>query len=399
MKSLETRINAMIPYFFLWPLILFARKGTPLADPYVQNHAKRASLVMAIGILSYIVYLFLRPMIAFSVFGIYGPTLILSIIEAILFWVLLLGMYQAYRGIEIENLFQWKTLSSNSQLKKQEYSEEQKIQIVASFLPFVGVFMAEKYSNPEIKIGAKMANFFLVLFLFSQIFAGGSLNTASFFISFLYILFFTANAVYIFWYSSFFVHKIYDMIPTWHQIEAHIMSSIEYIFEFFKVAFGQKRQISYSKKYSDNFQKITKKVPVNTKFWTHPGMIALPFVNLLTLSSLWNKKYEIFRPAIIEGIFLSVLFALEIYFYGFSHPYFILLLIPVITIFARVEKNTNIHAPITGLVFLVMDWSKKTQEKIENIQHNQKKESFVYPEKKSPPKTPQNTQTQKNLPK
>ena len=36
MPDLSTRINALIAYLFLGPILLLAKSGTPLAEPYVR---------------------------------------------------------------------------------------------------------------------------------------------------------------------------------------------------------------------------------------------------------------------------------------------------------------------------------------------------------------------------
>ncbi len=376
-KNLETRINAMIPYFFLGPLILFAKKGTPLADSYVQNHAKRATLVMLFGIVSFVVYLFLKPIINFSFFGLYGPTVVLGILMTIFFLILLVGMYQAYQGVEIENVFQWKNPKENLHLKEQDYSEEEKIRILASFIPFLGIFLTEKYPNPEMKIGLKMGNLFLILLFFTQIFVGG-INSATFLVSILYITFFVGNAVSLFGFSSFFSHRVYDFIPTYHQIEAHIRTSFVYIFEFLKVAFGKNKKFSYAENYQKILAEISQIKTPQTLYWTDSRIIGLPFVNLLSLPSIGKEQFSLYKQAILEGLFLTLLFGVEIFFYGVSHPYFFLLLIPTFTIIARVKNNLNIHAPITSLILLFANFSKKTKQNIETVKNQEQSEKFTF---------------------
>ena len=80
----QTRINAAISYFFLGPLFLFAKSGTPLADPYVKIHAKRASGYILAGIIAYGIYFLLKPYITFALFGISLHVVLLSIILAVL---------------------------------------------------------------------------------------------------------------------------------------------------------------------------------------------------------------------------------------------------------------------------------------------------------------------------
>jgi hypothetical protein len=70
MPDISTRINALIAYLFLGPIMLLARSGTPLAEPYVRGHARRASLIIAIGAIIFSLYRLLHNYLAFGIFGI-----------------------------------------------------------------------------------------------------------------------------------------------------------------------------------------------------------------------------------------------------------------------------------------------------------------------------------------
>jgi hypothetical protein len=59
----QSRINAVISYFFLGPFILFAKKDTPLGEQYVQAHAKEASKIIGIMLVVYIFYFFIQKYI------------------------------------------------------------------------------------------------------------------------------------------------------------------------------------------------------------------------------------------------------------------------------------------------------------------------------------------------
>lgn len=93
----QTRINAAISYFFLGPLFLLARSGTPLADPYVKIHAKRASGYMLIGVIGYVIYFLLKPYITLVIFGISLHVVILSIMLVCLIGMLAYSAYKAFQ--------------------------------------------------------------------------------------------------------------------------------------------------------------------------------------------------------------------------------------------------------------------------------------------------------------
>lgn len=70
MPDISTRINALIAYLFLGPIMLLAKSGTPLADPYVRGHAKQASIIMTVGAILFLVYRLLYTYLTFGIFGI-----------------------------------------------------------------------------------------------------------------------------------------------------------------------------------------------------------------------------------------------------------------------------------------------------------------------------------------
>ncbi|HRI36624.1 MAG TPA: hypothetical protein PK765_06260 [bacterium] len=51
----KTRTNALIAYFFLGWAFLLARGNPDFAHPYVRGHAKRATLIHAVFLISLVV--------------------------------------------------------------------------------------------------------------------------------------------------------------------------------------------------------------------------------------------------------------------------------------------------------------------------------------------------------
>ena len=83
MPDISTRINALIAYLFLGPIMLLAKGGTPLADPYVRGHARRASLIIMIGAIVFALYRSIHGYLAFGIFGISIDLIIVSAIVSI----------------------------------------------------------------------------------------------------------------------------------------------------------------------------------------------------------------------------------------------------------------------------------------------------------------------------
>jgi hypothetical protein len=100
MLDISTRINALIAYLFLGPLLLAAKTGTPLAHPYVRGHAKRASTIILIGLISFVIYRYVREYLTFSMFGISIGLVVLTLIVSVTLLLLLTGAYRAYSGTD-----------------------------------------------------------------------------------------------------------------------------------------------------------------------------------------------------------------------------------------------------------------------------------------------------------
>lgn len=83
MPDISTRINALIAYLFLGPIMLLAKKDTPLADPYVRGHARRASIIIAIGAIVFVLYRLVHPYLGFGIFGISIDIIIVTSIVSI----------------------------------------------------------------------------------------------------------------------------------------------------------------------------------------------------------------------------------------------------------------------------------------------------------------------------
>lgn len=94
----QARINAMISYFFLGPIFLLARSGSPLADPYVRLHAKRASIILLFGLGGYVSYSFLSPLLDFPLFGISLAAIVLGFLVTLLVGYLMYSAYRAFNG-------------------------------------------------------------------------------------------------------------------------------------------------------------------------------------------------------------------------------------------------------------------------------------------------------------
>ena len=115
----QARINAMIAYFFLGPIFLAVRGESPIAEPYVRGHAKRASTIMGVGVVILIAYLFLlKPLLDFQLpFGISLNSVLLTTYMVILSGYLIHGAYRAYHGIDAASVQSISLSASTEQIE------------------------------------------------------------------------------------------------------------------------------------------------------------------------------------------------------------------------------------------------------------------------------------------
>lgn len=170
MPDISTRINALIAYLFLGPLLLLSKKGTPLADPFVRGHAKRASIIILIGFISYIIYYSIHSILLFTLLGISIDVVVLTCIVSGTILALMAGAYRAYNG-SVAGESNWKSFAIPENSNQEGiYSEETKIRVIASFIPFIGIIIASRYPSRENIIGRKIGNIFIFLLLTSILF-------------------------------------------------------------------------------------------------------------------------------------------------------------------------------------------------------------------------------------
>jgi hypothetical protein len=356
----QARINAMIAYFFLGPIFLAVRSDTPIGDPYVRGHARRASMIMAIGIIVLIAYLFLlKPILNFQLpFGISLNSVILTAYMVILSGYLIHGAYRAYHGVDAREV---RSLSVNTQTEQiaWTYSEEDKIRILASFIPFVGIFVARRYPIAPYTIGRRVGNLIALVLITLIVFYGGSVSTLVFAITILSIVLWIVTAVYLFMYDVFLSLSLYAYIPTYASIEAHIAASIISLYDFFRVAFGGEKRGNYGSVYSEKLELYETVIAPTAPYILPSWLIAIPGINLLTLPSIMSDGARPYHGLIAQGLIVTLATALVIWLYGTGSSLGLYLLFPLCTLLAYRDANLLTRAPFTSpIVSLMSLWSQ-----------------------------------------
>jgi hypothetical protein len=371
----------MIAYFFLGPLFLLVPRDTPFWEEYVRGHAKRATSIISIGVLVIILYItLLAPLIQVQIFSISLDSMILAVMMIIFSIQLIHGAYRAYNGIDARSIH---TLNINidNDYTIGNYSEEEKIRILASFIPFLGIFIAKRYPTEPYTIGKKVGGALAFILITLIVFYGGAVSTLVFALTIVAVVVFIMTAVYLFLHGEFLSLGIYKYIPTYTSIEAHISASILSLFDFFRVAFGGDKRRSYSDIYREKYMLYSQTATPETPYILPSWIIWVPVLNLITLPSLTMSRMSIYRPLILQWLLITILLILIVIFYWLQSSIGLYLLFPSLTLIAYSWKNTNIRAPLTSWIVSLSSLFTRGQEKVQKMWEQKEEVSFKYEEK------------------
>lgn len=220
--------------------------------------------------------------------------------------------------------------------------EDDKIRVIASMIPFLGIFIAEKYPHPIIIRGRVIGSTFAFLIMIASLFSseGGFLFSITVILS---VLLFVILSVNIFLRGEFILSGILEKIPTYEELEAHIFASVMSTKEFFRIAFGGQNRQDYHTFYIHEIAQRGKKRVPTQKYFMPAGFIGLPLWNIFCIPSLWMEQYREYREYIISGIIITVLGI--IFFLSTGNQYLIFLLFPIVHIFIYASSDLNAYVP------------------------------------------------------
>lgn len=300
----QDRINALISYFFLGPLFLLAKKDTPLAAPYVQKHARIASSIIGVTFLAMVAYFGIRGYIGISLLGIGIRTIVVTAIMGTCSAFLIRGAYRAYHAgdttieqnsIISDELLRFHTTANITAID----TDEDRIRIFASHIPYVGILLAAKYGHPLMVRARIVSSGFMTIFLL-LLFIGSGESFFAFLILTLYIIFVIVEGVSIFLSGRYLSYTLLDKIPSYREVEAHIIAGFGSLYDFIRIIFGKAK----TETYSERFEAAKNNVPlapieVAPYFMPRP-LIGLPLWNLFSIPSFFIAQYRPYRPLILQ---------------------------------------------------------------------------------------------------
>ena len=377
----QARINATISYFFLGPIFLLARSGSPLADPYVRTHAKRSCYITGVWLLGYMIYFFLKPFLIFAPFGIPLTSIVLSAIIATMVGYLIFFAYRAFVWDAITpSIPSWKNGSFLFFVDLHEKSDDEKVRIIASFVPLLGIWVSSKYNDNVIQLGRKIGSFIFFVIIFSSLFLDWSTGI-SLILTFLLILLIVYSGVSLFLRGNLPIFQIYSWIPSYREFEAHIKTGFMWGFKVMTILGGSEGWVSYTSMYNENLS--------SKEWWTYensfvvsPRFIGVPIINLITIPSLFQEKYREYTPVILQWILLTFLFVMTWFMFGFRSEFQLFLLIPLVHILSFAHLSPSTRAPWVDIILFFSSLFTFWRSSIQTLKKKEEIVNHLYTEVK-----------------
>jgi hypothetical protein len=295
---------------------------------------------------------------------------------------LLRWAYRAYHGAVIDGSSDilWSDQFSRMKDVSSVYSvesEEDRVRILASILPWIGMYLSARYENPLMERWRIIASFFTFLIILAFLLTGTG-SFLWFLITIVYILFFVVEWVYLFVYGRFVSWHILDALPRYTDIEAHIVASLRSFFDFFRVVFWKEKKSSYKEYLSEalSIESYSGEIP---KYFMPAFLIGLPLWNIFSLPSLFMAKYRIYKHLIIQWLIITALLVFLLLFtWTQSSLWILLLLFPIVHIMTHASSDPSTRAPIIWLYMRIGKSLSKMGSDIIALKKQEETLGFTY---------------------
>lgn len=343
--------NAMISYCFLGPLMLLSRQDQFRSD-FIRSHAKYASL-LTFCFLILIVFLVrsqnFGSLLMFDAlqFQASWDHILLFILFGCLLLATFWGIISAMRWAKPQLWINfWGMNDYMIKSSPQNIGEKEKIPVIISHVPFLGIYLSDKYGGNLVP-GARWWSWcFVLAALFISL-------DSSFFLLVSWIILCTLWVVYQ-WVrvlSEDSIHLIGEKLPSANTVHIFLRSSLKY---------GKKllNHDSTLPVWSDIFsqEKETYTEPTGT---TLSPILSIPFINIVTIFSLW-KKHKLGHAA-LQGIFITIFTILSV-ITGATWGLMIFLLASFFG-FSQIHFSQKLNIPflseIAFLCIMLHDWKTK----------------------------------------
>lgn len=365
MISQKVRTNASISYFFLGWLFLLAKKNPNFADPFIRKHAKIATKGHVVFFIIYFLYShFLSDMFSYSI----------PVIQITLAHCIEIAFFAALTIFIIKWVYNWQKSSSVENEGQEENSifslkadvfqlswssEAERMKLFLSYIPFLGIIIAEKYPNIVTKTGARVSSLFA--FVYVMILVSRGFESLSMVVLFIGVLFLVYLGAYFFIQDQYLVPLIFEKIPAIQAVYEIVLSVPGYLLDIGRIVFGKETSLSFAKNLRNTQERDRSFEASIREYFTDMSLpfpafwIFIPFCNVIFIPKLFKSQTTRYVLAIGQWLVITLLATIIWYFYGFTSSIELFLLFPIFYGIALIEKNVFVRIPLIYELYAIIN--------------------------------------------
>ncbi len=366
--------NAICAYFWLWVLLLLPSKNSNINNVFVKTHAKTASFIHLLFLITYIIFITYWFLGNFMILGYTLNNIFAPIIFLWLFWWLIFWTYKAslWKNFEVKDMAEMTKTSNIFELKQSNLNEQWILTTILSLIPFIWFTIKWKFYNYKspllennLKLNLLLTSFVFIVFLL--------------WFKNLWILFLLWLIIFLVFYSILLIINKniisinLDKIPTFEEFIVKSISFFKYLKSYFTnknftpIATFEKEIIQ---KNTELKNKKTYEVLTLNEPKLKPYMYYIPYLNLISVID-YNSKYKYHIKNGLSITFLSIImipFWNDIQFFNWFLIFFGLWYLKDLSYsFPILWGIYNFFEKIIFKIFFIWEKVQKTSKKVEEV--------------------------------
>jgi hypothetical protein len=381
--SSQVRTNALTSYFFLGFLYLLAYRNPNFRHPFIRAHAWSATRIH-LGFLGFLVLykLLLSRLLAYPIplLNVSFSRVVFTAVLLYLLALLLRGAYLAYQGEKFKGFGLSFATDAMPDIENEKVVGEANIaRTLLSFLPGIGVFVAERFPTPLTAVGARVSGYGTSLLVLEYIFLRGD-NLFMVTLFFLIVLIVTTGVFLVAGKSVGFLAPV-QMLPGIRDIQLYFKTVPSYVKDVFLVAIGRKEELSFLLKREEMRARTLRTEAGLEAYFTEtnqvfsPYLIYVPILNIIFIYRFFSPQKNRYALAINQGIILTLLVVIIGYFTYPDTSLLLLVILPMMLGLATVKGKPFLQIPIlyeisslvSYITFGIVSGTKSTREKSKEV--------------------------------
>lgn len=168
------------------------------------------------------------------------------------------------------------------------------MKLFLSYIPFLGIIIAERYPNIVTVTGARVSSIFALIYVIALVNRG--FESLSMIILFMGVLFLVYLGACLFIKDRYFVPFIFEKIPAVQTVYEIILSIPEYLLDIGRIVFGKQTSLSFAgnlrntQERDKNFKASVREYFTDATLPFETFWIFIPFCNLVFVPKLFMSR-------------------------------------------------------------------------------------------------------------